>query len=138
MAVCNAAGARPSRWLQAVAFTVRGRDRDDPPVARPARRAADPRRGDPRIADERGRAHGLAGRREERRLEHTYGAPYVAYCQDVPRWWPRIGTPATPCPHRGLRRALLVELQGPLIMAPAALKTLHVVLFGWLHAMHLR
>ena len=75
---------------------------------------------------------------EERRLERTYGAPYVAYCEDVPRWWPRIVTPATPCLHRGLRRALLVELHGPLIMAPAALKTSHVVHLGWLHAMLLR
>jgi steroid 5-alpha reductase family enzyme len=75
---------------------------------------------------------------EERRLKRTYGAPYVAYCEGVPRWWPRIGTTATPCPHRGLRRALLTELHGPLIMAPAALKTLHVALLGWLHAMLLR
>jgi hypothetical protein len=72
-------------------------------------------------------------------LKRTYGGPYVAYRARVPRWWPRIGTPATPCPHRDLGRAMLVELHSPLIMVPAALKTMHLVLLGRLpHTMRLR
>ena len=65
-------------------------------------------------------------RHEEAALARRYGEPYRRYLREVHRWLPALRQPLAPCGHRALHRALFAELHTPFIMAPAALKAMHL------------
>ncbi len=63
-------------------------------------------------------------RHEETRLRAWHGRAYRTYCHDVPRWIPRIATGGDRCDHRLSPRSLLAEVQVPIVLLPAGVKTL--------------
>ena len=69
-----------------------------------------------------------AVRYEEQRLARQYGAAYGAYAEAVSRWVPHPSRRrSAPCLHGALGPAMRAELHVPLMLAPAALKLLHVL-----------
>jgi protein-S-isoprenylcysteine O-methyltransferase Ste14 len=68
--------------------------------------------------------YAAAIRHEEAKLLVFYGAAYRAYRHRVARWlpWPATGTDA--CHHRLSLRSLLAEAQVPIVLVPAAVKTI--------------
>src|SRR5262245_37986774 len=67
--------------------------------------------------------YAAAIRHEEARLRAWHGRVYRAYCDEVPRWLPRIPAPGARCHHRFSPRLLLAEVQVPAVLLPAGVKT---------------
>ena len=63
-------------------------------------------------------------RHEEARLRAWHGRAYRTYCNDVARWLPRIPPAGAPCHHALSPRSLLAEVQVPIVLIPAGVKTL--------------
>lgn len=69
-------------------------------------------------------------RHEEARLKASYGAAYRAYSDDVARWFPSAATATACCHHRLSPRSLFAEVQVPVVLLPALVKTLGVSAFA--------
>jgi protein-S-isoprenylcysteine O-methyltransferase Ste14 len=67
--------------------------------------------------------YSAATRHEEARLRAWHGRAYCTYCHEVARWLPSIGPPAGRCSHRLSPRSLLAEVQVPVVLVPAGVKT---------------
>jgi protein-S-isoprenylcysteine O-methyltransferase Ste14 len=66
--------------------------------------------------------YGLTVRHEERRLTSKYGPAYGAYCERVPRWWPRRLGERPRVPAGAFAAALAVQSRTLLILAPFLLR----------------
>jgi protein-S-isoprenylcysteine O-methyltransferase Ste14 len=74
--------------------------------------------------------YSLVVRFEEGHLMTKYGAAYLQYMRDVPRWWPRRAIFRRPgFVRQYLAHSVLAELHCPLILLPFVLK--EAFLAGW-------